>query len=243
MADAWQLQGTVFVACNCDYGCPCNFNALPTQGKCEGQWTWHVAAGRYGDTVLDGLSFTVAVNWPGAIHEGNGHALILVDERAAEAQRNAIETLIGGDAGGPWGVLAWTWPTIDGPHAARYDVEHDGVNWRLAAGDFLQIESETIQPRHRRRGTPTRDPARGHRLQGRSLRIFEAVSRRQRHPPRLRGPVHGSLRFRVRGTVRSAADGGLQPLASKPAERDPARPPFGSVPRPVTKTDQRRRDE
>ena len=145
MAEEWKLQGTVFVACNCDYGCPCNFNALPTQGKCEGQWTWNVGAGRYGDAVLDGLTFTVAVNWPGAIHEGNGHALILIDERAAEAQRKAIETLISGDVGGPWGVLAWTWPTIDGPHAARYDVEHDGVDWRLAAGDFLQIESEPIR--------------------------------------------------------------------------------------------------
>src|SRR5215831_7029672 len=40
--EKWRLQGTVLVACNCDYGCPCNFNALPTQGKCEGHWTWHV---------------------------------------------------------------------------------------------------------------------------------------------------------------------------------------------------------
>ncbi len=32
----WTLTGTVVVACNCDYGCPCNFNALPTQGRCEG---------------------------------------------------------------------------------------------------------------------------------------------------------------------------------------------------------------
>ena len=40
----WELKGTVVIACNCDYGCPCNFNALPTQGKCEGTWTWHVDA-------------------------------------------------------------------------------------------------------------------------------------------------------------------------------------------------------
>ncbi len=32
MVTSWQLQGTVLVACNCDYGCPCNFNALPTTG-------------------------------------------------------------------------------------------------------------------------------------------------------------------------------------------------------------------
>jgi hypothetical protein len=141
----WELKGTVIVACNCDYGCPCNFNALPTKGKCEGTWTWHVERGTFGDTSLDDLNFTVCVNWPGAIHEGNGEALILVDERADEAQRNAIETLVGGDAGGPWGVLAWTWPTIHGPKPVAYDLHLDGVKTRVKAGDSYEVVSETIK--------------------------------------------------------------------------------------------------
>jgi hypothetical protein len=142
---SWQLTGTVFVACNCDYGCPCNFNALPTQGNCEGGWTWSVEDGRYGDLCLAGLAFSVYVKWPGAIHEGNGHAVILVDERADEAHRSAIETLLAGDSGGPWGVLAWTWPTIDGPYPTRYEIEADGVSFRIAAGDHLDLVSEPIR--------------------------------------------------------------------------------------------------
>jgi hypothetical protein len=145
MAEDWTLRGTVVVACNCDYGCPCNFNALPTHGKCEGGWTWHVDEGRVGETSLGGLNFTVAVNWPGAIHEGNGSAVILVDERADDGQRDAIATLVSGDVGGPWGVLAWTWPTIDGPHPVPYSVEIDGVNSRVEAGDLMFVESETIK--------------------------------------------------------------------------------------------------
>jgi hypothetical protein len=100
-AVGWQLQGTVGVACNCDYGCPCNFNALPSKGKCEGGWTWHVESGSFGETSLDDLNFTVVVNWPGAIHEGNGEALILFDERADDAQREALSMLVSGDVGGP----------------------------------------------------------------------------------------------------------------------------------------------
>ena len=141
----WELKGTVIVACNCDYGCPCNFNAVPTTGKCEGTWTWHVERGTFGETSLDDLNFTVCVNWPGAIHEGNGEALILVDERADEDQRNAIETLVGGDVGGPWGVLAWTWPTIHGPKPAPYDLHLDGVKTRVKAGDSYEVVSETIK--------------------------------------------------------------------------------------------------
>jgi hypothetical protein len=141
----WQLTGTVGVACNCDYGCPCNFNALPSKGKCEGQWTWHVDAGAWGDTSLDGLNFSIAVNWPGAIHDGEGEALILIDERADEAQQQAISTLVGGDAGGPWGILAWTWPTIHGPKLVPYDVHMEDLDWRVKAGESLEIESTTIK--------------------------------------------------------------------------------------------------
>jgi hypothetical protein len=141
----WELKGTVVVACNCDYGCPCNFNALPTQGKCEGSWTWHVDRGAFGDTSLDDLSFTVAVKWPGAIHEGNGQAVILVDDRADQAQSDAIATLLSGDAGGPWSVLAWTWPTVHGPKPVPYAVKLEGVNSRVKAGDSFEVVSETIK--------------------------------------------------------------------------------------------------
>jgi len=143
--EPWNLEGTVLIACNCDYGCPCNFNALPTHGHCEGGWAWHVERGSYGDTPLDGLAFAVYVQWPGAIHEGGGRALILFDERADEAQREAIETLVGGDVGGPWGVLAWTWTTVGGPRPVSWEVELDGVDTRLKAGDYLEIQSEPIK--------------------------------------------------------------------------------------------------
>jgi hypothetical protein len=142
---SWSLKGQVIVACNCDYGCPCNFNARPTSGKCEGGWTWHVERGSFDGVPLDGLNFSVYANWPGAIHEGNGEALILVDERAGARQREAIATLMKGDVGGPWGVLAWTWPTIHGPLAVPYEVAFDGVATRIKAGDVLEIESTMIR--------------------------------------------------------------------------------------------------
>ena len=144
MAD-WKLRGTVVVACNCDYGCPCNFNALPTNGKCEGGWTWHVEEGSFGDTSLDGLTFSVLVNWPGAIHQGNGEGLILVEERADDAQREAMETLLSGEVGGPWGILAWTWPTVHGPKPVAFELDLNGIHSRVKAGDSLEVESTTIK--------------------------------------------------------------------------------------------------
>jgi hypothetical protein len=145
MAESWTMSGTVLIACNCDYGCPCNFNALPTTGKCEGEWTWHVEEGAYDHTELDGVTFTLAVNWPGAIHEGHGEGVLLVDERADRAQIEAIRTLVRGEAGGPWGVLAWTWPTLRGPEAVPYELELNGIHSRVRAGEVFELELEPIR--------------------------------------------------------------------------------------------------
>lgn len=144
MTQRWNLKGKVLVACNCDWGCPCNFNALPTTGKCEGGWVWHVEQGAFGKVSLDGLTFSLFVNWPAAIHEGNGEGVFLVDERADSAQRAAIEHLVGGKLGGPWGVLAWTWPKLHGPYAVAYELSFDGVNSRVRAGNLLEIECGAI---------------------------------------------------------------------------------------------------
>jgi hypothetical protein len=143
MADM-ELKGTVLVSCNCDYGCPCNFNALPTAGKCEGHWTWHVEKGKADGVSLDGVNFSLCVNWPGAIHEGEGEGLLLVDESADDDQRQAVSRLVAGELGGPWGVLAWTWPTLHGPEAVPYEFELDGLNTRVKAGDKLELQMEPI---------------------------------------------------------------------------------------------------
>jgi len=144
-ATRWTMKGTVLIACNCDYGCPCNFNALPSKGFCEGAWMWHVDEGRFDDTPLDGLNFSVAVKWPGAIHEGNGEAVILVDERADESQREAISALVDGSLGGPWGILAWTWPTVHGPKPVRFELELNGIESRVTAGESVELASTTIK--------------------------------------------------------------------------------------------------
>jgi len=143
-ADGWALAGTMIVACNCDYGCPCNVNGRPTLGKCEGGWTWRIDTGHYGATKLDGLALSVFADWPGAIHEGGGKAIAFVDERADEAQREALVTLARGEAGGPWGVFATTYE-LEEPQPASFDVHVDGGRSRYAIGTGAELEVETIR--------------------------------------------------------------------------------------------------
>jgi hypothetical protein len=52
--------------------------------------------GIHGNTRLDGLRFVGIFRWPGAIHEGKGEAAVVIDERANEAQRNALLRILTG---------------------------------------------------------------------------------------------------------------------------------------------------
>lgn len=142
-ATTWKLAGTLIIACNCDYGCPCNFNAPPTQGDCEGQWLWHVDSGTFGDVSLDGLSWTITADWPGAIHEGGGRAVCLYDERADDAQRAAIEDLVRGENGGPWGVFINTYE-LEAITPVPFDVQIAGLDTTAKAGDSMELELAPI---------------------------------------------------------------------------------------------------
>lgn len=143
-SDKWTIEGTLIIACNCDYGCPCNVNGLPTTGKCEGGWTWHVESGHYGDTSLDGLTFSLFADWPGAIHEGGGRAVSYVDERADESQLEAITALLCGEAEGPWAIFINTYD-LDGPHPVSYDVNVAGAETSYRIGDVAELEVEPIK--------------------------------------------------------------------------------------------------
>ena len=90
----WEIKGEEFSNCNCDYGCPCQFNSLPTHGTCEAVMGYKIAAGHYGDVTLDGLRAAIVVWWPGPIHEGDGKLQIIVDDAVSEAQGDALMLLL-----------------------------------------------------------------------------------------------------------------------------------------------------
>jgi hypothetical protein len=92
----WRLQGEWVKNCNCAYGCPCDFNARPTNGSCQGLVAMNIAEGRFGEISLDGLRFAVTVDFPGPLHEGNGTIQPIIDERATPEQRDALLQIMSG---------------------------------------------------------------------------------------------------------------------------------------------------
>ena len=55
----WRIKGLSLSTCNCDYGCPCQFNGRPSSpdGSCRYATFTQIDQGHYGEVKLDGLSF------------------------------------------------------------------------------------------------------------------------------------------------------------------------------------------
>ena len=69
---SWSMKGAHLNNCNCAFGCPCDFNAPPTDGPCIGMAGMKIDTGHFGDVKLDGLCWAATYHWPAALHLGNG---------------------------------------------------------------------------------------------------------------------------------------------------------------------------
>jgi hypothetical protein len=96
----WRIAADEVSTCNCAWGCPCQFNALPTHGRCEAVVAVRIREGHFGGTQLGGVTLAAAYWWPGPIHEGNGIVRLAIDEKATPEQRAAILAITSGREGG-----------------------------------------------------------------------------------------------------------------------------------------------
>ncbi len=146
---SWVFDADYLQACNCDYGCPCEFAAPPTPGFCEGTGTWLIKTGRCGNISLDGLGLAFAAHWPKAIHLGGGTVNIFIDERANQDQRQALENIAFGKLGGvPFEILATTFSTVQPtqyvPFGGQIAFNLEPVKNPVTGGpEFVRIEHAT----------------------------------------------------------------------------------------------------
>ncbi len=144
----WHIEGEWFKNCNCDPGCPCDFNQKPTQGYCEGMAAMRITKGYFGDVDLAGVKWGGVVRWPGPIHEGNGEIVPFVDSDTTEEQRNAILEIASGQHGDTFmEVFSFVCPTVHEPVVAPIDWEFD-LDTRsglVRVGDTFESEVETLR--------------------------------------------------------------------------------------------------
>jgi hypothetical protein len=142
----WHLRGLYLDSCNCDWGCPCQFNAKPTYGNCEGLSAIHITEGKYGRVSLDGLNFIFVASWPGAIHEGHGKASVYIDEKATEAQFNELSKIVTGKAkGSAFDVYGKTLDHFREPRRVKMSFHSNGIRSKIKAEGVGQAQLEPIK--------------------------------------------------------------------------------------------------
>ena len=143
----WHLKADYVETCNCDYGCPCNFNGFPTYGFCRALVLFSIREGNYGDTKLDGMDVIVAESWPKAIHEGNGTLQLYISKHAAEDQRNALIDIFSGKSKGegPFAVFAPTYKYILEPQYVDIQKTINGKKSSFTVPGLIDVQLESFK--------------------------------------------------------------------------------------------------
>ena len=147
----WLIVGNSFGNCNCDYGCLCQFESLPTHGACSGFEILEIEQGHFGGLKLDSLRAAIIYSWPGPIVEGKGQMQVITDERANPKQREALETILHGgeteEAANHW----WVYSTMSDTHhrtlykPISFEIDIDARKAKAFIPGVLETEGRPIK--------------------------------------------------------------------------------------------------
>ena len=131
MAEKWTISGEQIGNCNCKVSpCPCTAaGGDPTESDCRSMTAFQIKSGKYGDVDLSGLHVAMVATWPGNVLKGNWSVGLVIDQRANDKQRDAIEAILSGKAGGAFAQF--------GPLIGKFlGVERGTFSFQMAAGNM-----------------------------------------------------------------------------------------------------------
>ncbi len=141
----WKFTGTYFETCNCAAACPCVFGSPPTEGVCNAIVAWHIKQGTFGEVTLDGFNVALLVDAPGNMAETKWKVAAYIDEKAGEAQKNALLTIFSGQAGGHPAVLASFVGELLGTKSVPMHYQGNGKNRSLTIPGIVDAELEALE--------------------------------------------------------------------------------------------------
>jgi hypothetical protein len=144
----WKASGDWFDVCSCNIPCPCEFAQAPTNGECEGVIAYHIKNGNYGNTPLDGLNVLGLTYFKGNIWAGETKlsGAFFFDERANEQQRDALQMIFTGRAGGFMAELAKLIGDVRGIDYApiKFEVADDLSYWSTEIPEKVVAKAEAL---------------------------------------------------------------------------------------------------
>lgn len=144
----WKAFGDWFDVCKCNIPCPCTFAQAPTYGDCDGVLAYHIKNGNYGETPLDGLNVMMIGGFKGNIWAGGVKAKMgfFFDERGDSKQREALQMIFTGKAGGFMGEFAKLIGEIRGTEFVpiKFEIAGDLSHWRAEIPGKVVAKAEAL---------------------------------------------------------------------------------------------------
>jgi hypothetical protein len=144
----WWMKGDWFDVCSCNIPCPCGFAQAPTNNHCDGVLAYHIREGEYGNVKLDGFNVLALGSFDGNLWAKEGLATlgIFIDERASEVQREALQKVFSGQAGGWMGEFAQLVGEVRGIEFVPIEFKVDGdlAKWSAKITDKVKAMGEAL---------------------------------------------------------------------------------------------------
>ncbi len=143
---AFKVKAKSLEACSCAHGCNCQFAGFPNEGYCHFLIGYEVQEGKFGDVDLSGVRLVIGAKYPNAIHEGNGHVALFVDDTATPDQVNAMASILTGAHGGmPWEAIATTVAKLEGPIQKPIEMKLEGPDSYYRIEGVLEVQAKSLK--------------------------------------------------------------------------------------------------
>jgi hypothetical protein len=85
------------------------------------------------------------IDWPKAIHDGNGKAVFVVPPAVTDEQLNCLAQIFTGQLGGlPWSILGTTF-SVAGVVRAEVNITDDGINSGMSIPGVGEAKGESLK--------------------------------------------------------------------------------------------------
>jgi hypothetical protein len=150
---SYQLQGSILEVCDCNVLCPCWIGENPDNGTCRSGLAYHYDSGVIDGIDVAGLTIAFAASIPGNVLQGNWRVAMYVDERATDAQFDALLRVYRGELGGPIADLIQLIGEVVSVERAPIGFDVKDGKGRLTVGTSIEAD---LEPYLGPTGEPTR---------------------------------------------------------------------------------------
>ncbi len=146
---AWNVEGTYFENCNCNFACPCSvtsFASPATQERCQVILNYHVDRGEIDGVDVGGLAVSIVADAPAKMLDGNWRVGLIIDAKASKEQADKLAGVFSGQMGGPMAGIAPLIGEVMGIEQHPIEYQDKGSRHSVRIGSDIAVQVEDYTP-------------------------------------------------------------------------------------------------